>query len=165
MARASRAIAPAPEEARDEPVRLGRLDAFLGFRLRRIQNMLSRQFAAATAEHNLRSGLFSSLAMIDANPGIAQNMLAREVGLDKSVMVMIVDDLERRGWAARERSAVDRRRHALTLTEEGRAALDGFLATLTETELAANASLSPGELALLHELLDRIYETCAPAAG
>src|SRR4051794_12603534 len=90
--------------AGNERMNLGRLGEFIGFRLRRVQNQLSRDFAAATTEHNLRSGLFSSLALISSNPGVSQNELSQEVGLDKSVTVTIVDDLEERGWATRKRS-------------------------------------------------------------
>ena len=140
---------------------LGRLGEFLGFRLRRVQNQLSRDFASATASHNLRSGLFSSLALISANPGVSQNELSREVGLDKSVTVTIVDELETRGWATRERSKSDRRRHALFVTPEGEAELESLFGILEQTENAALHQLSPAELHLLHELLDRVYLACA----
>jgi DNA-binding MarR family transcriptional regulator len=136
---------------------LGRLGNFVGFRLRRVQNQLSRDFAAATDDYNLRSGLFSSLALIAANPGLSQNELSREVVLDKSVTVTIVDDLERRGLATRERSKTDRRRHALYITSEGQTFLDELFAILEQTENAVLHQLSGAELHLLNQLLDRMY--------
>jgi DNA-binding MarR family transcriptional regulator len=142
-------------------IALGRLGEFIGFRLRRVQNQLSRDFAAATAELGLRSGLFSSLGIIAANPGLSQSELSQEVGLDKSVTVAIVDDLEARGWAVRERSKIDRRRHALTITGEGTIQLDALFALLTKTEDAALQQLSAGELGMLSELLDRMYRAIA----
>lgn len=141
-------------------VSLGRLGDFVGFRLRRVQNQLSRDFAAATAERGLRSGLFSSLAIISANPGISQVDLSREVGLDKSVTVSIVDELERLGWALRERSRVDRRRHALSITTEGERELGELFAVLERTEDAVLHQLSRGEMQMLRELLDRMYAAC-----
>lgn len=141
-------------------VDLGRLGDFIGFRLRRIQNHLSRNFAARNADWNLRSGLFSSLAIISANPGISQNLLSREVGLDKSATVQIVDDLEARGWAQRRRSPHDRRFYELMVTEAGQAALDALFAHLEETERDVVAHLSVEERVLLHSLLDRIYQSC-----
>lgn len=143
-----------------ESVNLGRLGDFVGFRLRRVQNQLSRDFAAATADRNLRSGLFSSLALIAANPGISQNELSRETALDKSVTVTIVDELERRGWATRERSKTDRRRHALFVTKAGAAYLDELFAVLEKTEDAVLHQLSRAELHILNELLDRMYAAC-----
>jgi DNA-binding MarR family transcriptional regulator len=139
---------------------LGRMGEFVGFRLRRVQNQLSRDFAEATSQYNLRSGVFSSLALIAANPGISQNELSREVALDKSVTVTIVDELERRGFATRERSTSDRRRHALFVTDAGTAFLDTLFEILTKTEDAVLHQLTPGELHLLNELLDRMYAVC-----
>lgn len=139
---------------------LGRIDDYLGFRLRRIQNRLSKDFAAAVAEYGLRQGLFSSLALISANPGTSQASVSREVGLDKSVTVSIVDDLERRGWAERRPSDTDRRRHALYTTPAGEAFLNEMFAVLDRTERKAADQLSTAEFALLQEMLDRIYLAC-----
>jgi DNA-binding MarR family transcriptional regulator len=153
-------VAP-PVKKRDvatERVCLGRLGDFVGFRLRRVQNHLSRHFAAATAAEGLRSGLFSSLAIIEANPGISQIAVSREVGQDKSVAVAIVDELESFGWAERRPSTTDRRRHALYVTPAGKAKLDQLFAHVDETESEVLHQLSPGEKQLLSELLDRMYE-------
>lgn len=152
---------PQGSASEGEELKLGRLGDFVGFRLRRIQNRLSRSFAAATADQNLRSGLFSSLALIAANPGISQNELSKNVGLDKSVTVTIVDELERRGWATRERSKKDRRRHALFITESGHKELNHLFDILETTEDGVLHQLSPAELQLLMELLDRMYLACA----
>jgi DNA-binding MarR family transcriptional regulator len=146
-------------------VKLGRLGDYVGFRLRRVQNQLSRDFAAATAERGLRSGLFSSLALIEANPGISQADISREIAMDKSVTVTLVDEMERRGWAERKRSPVDRRRHALYVTEAGRAELDALFARVAATEDAVLHQLSRAELLLLSELLDRMYAVCAGDAN
>jgi DNA-binding MarR family transcriptional regulator len=152
--KAAQAVEAASGNARMD---LGRLGEFIGFRLRRVQNQLSRDFAAATAQHGLRSGVFSSLALIAANPGVSQNELSQEVGLDKSVTVTIVDELEARGWATRKRSKTDRRRHALYATPAGAAKLDELFNVLEQTENAALHQLSTDELHQLHELLDRLY--------
>lgn len=47
--------------------------------------------------------------------------LADAVGNSPSAMTRLVDGLERRGWVSRERSAEDRRRVDVLLTDEGRA--------------------------------------------
>lgn len=138
---------------------LGRLGDFIGFRLRRIQNQFSKDFSAATEKYNLRSGLFSSLAIIAANKGVSQNELSHAVGLDKSVTVQIIDELEKRGYALRVRSTVDRRRYELNLTDDGQAFLDELFGILNETESKLLTHVSASELALLKVLLDRLYET------
>lgn len=146
-------------------INLGRLGQFVGFRLRRVQNQLSRNFATVTANEGLRSGLFSSLAIVEANPGISQSELSREVGLDKSVTVTIVDEMEKFGWAERRRSTQDRRRHALYVTPAGAAKLNHLFSLMDETEAAVLHQLSPGEMQLLSELLDRMYEAIVREDG
>ena len=161
-----RASSPAAERPPDSgEVSLGRLGDFVGFRLRRIQNQLSRDFAAASDEYNLRSGLFSSLAIIAANPGISQNEVSRAVALDKSITVQIVDELEKRGLGVRKRSKVDRRRYSLFITPAGEAVLDELFAILARTEDKVLHQLSPDELEMMNRLLDRVYEACKEAAG
>ena len=137
---------------------LGRLGDFVGFRLRRVQNQLSRKFAAANADMGLRSGLFSSLAIVAANPGISQSELSSEVGLDKSVTVTIIDELEKYGWAERRRSPDDRRRHALYVTPEGDRQLDRLFARMEEVEGAVLHSLTEAEHQMLNDVLDRMYD-------
>jgi DNA-binding MarR family transcriptional regulator len=148
---------PTPLIENGTDLTLGRLGDYVGFRLRRIQNQLSRELTAVTGEYNLRQGLFSALAIISANPGLSQIMLAREIGLDKSATV---DEIEKRGWAVRRRSTVDRRRHALETTAAGEAFLKDMFARLDEVEGVVLTCLSGGELLLLSEMLDRIYRNC-----
>lgn len=136
---------------------LGRLGDFLGFRFRRMQDQLTKAFSAATADYNLRSGAFSSLALIRANPGLSQQDLCREVGLDKSVTVLMVNDLESRGLAERRKSKQDKRRHALFITPAGEAFLDELFVLLEGVESGMMSILSPEELAMLKGLMDRIY--------
>jgi len=138
-------------------LRLGRLGDYVGFRMRRVQNQLSAGFAAATTDYGIRAGLFSSLALIEANPGISQQELSSTVGLDKSITVQIVDDLERRGWARRTRSTVDRRRHSLTIEPAGEKILDELFAIMLGVEAEVLAQLSAEERPLFDAALDRMY--------
>lgn len=156
---------PAACRAVADPVSLGRLGHFVGFRLRRVQNQLSRNFSAVTANEGLRAGLFSSLAIVEANPGISQSELSHEVGLDKSVTVTMVDEMEKFGWAERRRSPQDRRRHALYITPAGAAKLDHLFALMDQTEADVLHQLSPGEMQLLSELLDRMYQAVVRDEG
>ncbi|GGF59240.1 MarR family winged helix-turn-helix transcriptional regulator [Alteromonas lipolytica] len=142
---------------REESIELGRLGDYIGFRMRRVQNHLVKAFEAATTEYNLRTGLFSALALISANPGISQNQICKITNLDKSSAVQIIDILEEKGHAVRKPSKIDRRRHALYTTPAGEEFLDLLFARLKETEATALAQLSESELNLLKALLDRIF--------
>ena len=138
-------------------VSLGRLGDFLGFRLRRLQNRLSRDFAEATRQFNLRSGLMSSLEIIRANPGISQQDLSDEVGLDKSVTVLIIDLLEERGLAERRKSGGDRRRYSLFATKAGEAHLEQLFEIMSKTEDRVLHGVDDDELRWLMSILDRLY--------
>lgn len=139
-------------------MQLGRLNDYVGFRMRRVQNQLAANFIAETAHFNIRSGLFSSLALIEANPGLSQQELSSTVGLDKSITVQIVDELEKRGWAQRERSKVDRRRHALTILPEGTKFLDQLFEIMKTVEAEVLAQLTPEERPIFDAALDRMYD-------
>ncbi|RSM89589.1 MarR family transcriptional regulator [Kibdelosporangium aridum] len=56
-----------------------------------------------------------------ALPGnLTQNRLAELAALDKTTMVVTVDELERAGYAERRPSETDRRARVITVTEAGR---------------------------------------------
>src|SRR4051794_34815994 len=65
----SSAARRAQSSAAPETVDLGVLKDMLGFRLRRIQNHLSKNFAERLAGRDIKPGEFSALALIAANPG------------------------------------------------------------------------------------------------
>jgi DNA-binding MarR family transcriptional regulator len=153
-----RSSAKAIEYEGERRMQLGRLNDYVGFRMRRVQNQLSANFVARTAHFGIRTGLFSSLALIEANPGLSQQELSSTVGLDKSITVQIVDELERRGWAKRERSKIDRRRHALTILPAGKKFLDELFEIMAEVEAEVLAQLSPEERPIFHAALDRMYD-------
>ena len=158
MAKASSPTPSAEDPAND--VELGVLNRFIGFRIRRIQNHISRSFSERIADKEVRPGLFSALALIAANPGLSQTTLAREIGFDKATVVALLDALEKLKWAERRRSVEDRRRHSLHITAKGEKALVHLCDVAEANEAAINAALSKAEQAQLFGLLDKIYGVC-----
>lgn len=157
-------MAPDIPDTLDEPkgeIDLGILNEIIGFRIRRIQNHLSRSFSSLLGDEDLRPGVFSTLALIAANPGLSQKTLAREVGFDKASIVAILDNMEARGWTRRQRSTTDRRRHHLFVTPEGQLALDRMAALARRNEAEAHATLSAEEQKTLGALLDKLYRAVA----
>ena len=136
-----------------------------GLRLHRLRNLLTRRVLAAYAPFGLPSGAFSVMALIAANPGCPQYRLSRELGLDKSVLRAILDDLEARGLAARGRSAADRRRHALALTPEGLQVMRRMHLAARSVEQPLREALSPDELDALTALLRRAYVAMTGEGG
>jgi len=107
--------------AKDLP-ELGNLGNMLGVELR-IAQILADKLFATSQELQMASGHYTVLSLIDLNPGINQSALARSMYLDRSSMVPILDQLERKEWIERKRPPNDRRSHALHLTKPGRIAL------------------------------------------
>ncbi|MFT4089337.1 MAG: MarR family winged helix-turn-helix transcriptional regulator [Asticcacaulis sp.] len=148
------------ENLNDSDIGLGRLSGFIGFRFRRIQNYLSRQFAGLTQEYGLRSGALSSLAIIEENPGISQAVLAKAIGMDATAAVALLEELGRKGWIERRRTEQDRRRYAIFLSDKGQAVLNHLLEVLSGTEDEALRVLSVHELLVLNRALEKIYDHC-----
>ena len=61
------------------------------------------------------------LTFVRGEEHLSQKMLATRLGLDPTIVVALVDELEDRGLLTRERDAEDRRRHRLRITTGGRA--------------------------------------------
>ena len=139
----------------------GLTQGFLGPRVRVLWNLLSARMLAALAPYDLKTGAFSTLALISANPGCSQTELARGLGMDKSAVVPIIDELEHHGLAQRVRSALDRRRHALVLTQNGETVMHSTHASADRAGRPIRQALSPEEYELLLSLLDRAHAALA----
>jgi DNA-binding MarR family transcriptional regulator len=140
------------------PPALATLDRLLGFRLRRINLHLARQFSVAVADHALRSGEYSALAAIAAAPGLSQSAICKATGLDKSAAVAVIDALLKRDWIVRARAPQDRRRHVLTLSATGEAAFAGLVERTLEIEAPLLSALSGAEREQLFTLLNKLVE-------
>jgi DNA-binding MarR family transcriptional regulator len=111
---------PAPGEARDrEGLDLGVLNEHVGYFARRFQVWIFQDLIKTLSGADIRISHYSVLAVISANPGLAQSEIAEAVGIEPARLVRVLDELEGRGAIQRMRSATDRRSHALFLTAEG----------------------------------------------
>jgi len=133
----------------------GILAGSVGPRVRLLRNALTARSIAASAPHELPTGSLTVLALIAANPGSSQSALARRAGLNKSALVGIVDQLEAKGLAARDRSEADRRRNQVTVTAEGEAAMQALFIAVAAEESVVRDALGAADLAVLLGLLDR----------
>ena len=133
----------------------GILAGSVGPRVRLLRNALTARSIAASAPYGLPTGSLTVLALIAANPGSSQSALARRAGLNKSALVGIVDQLEAKGLAARDRSESDRRRNQVTVTPEGEAAMQALFAAVAGEEKAIRDALGQADLEGLLGLLDR----------
>jgi len=138
---------------REAPLKSGVLPTLLGYRLRRAQQAVFRDFASAVAE--ISPGRAGMLLLIDANPGVTQGRLAQAVGLDRSTMVGVIDALESRRLLERRRGD-DRRTNGLWLTGVGRSFVARLKRRIEAHERRVAAHLSAAERAQLLALLEKL---------
>src|SRR6478752_2614379 len=117
----------------------------VGIGVRLLRNELVDRIFEAYAPFALRSGALSTLVLIKANPGCSQSELAREVAMDDSAMVAIIDELEQRGLAMRSRSTRDRRRNSLSLTPAGEVLMHEMIGCAMAVERPIREAMSEEE--------------------
>src|SRR6478672_6128256 len=85
---------------------------------------LWRAFHTRTAERlgtvGLTPALFALLNVIGAREGAIQQELGSTLGIDRSTMVSLIDQLEGAGLAKRRPSPTDRRAREIAITPKGR---------------------------------------------
>jgi DNA-binding MarR family transcriptional regulator len=99
---------------------LAALEGFIGYAIRRAQLSVFQDFNERMAEFGVSTAQFSVMRLARDNPGLNQRTLAEALGAETSRMVLIIDELERRGIVDRLPSTLDRRSRAIYLTAEGR---------------------------------------------
>lgn len=127
--------------------------------------VINRRITAWRNEQAYSYGLTSSqvpiIILACKMPGISQNQVVEEVGLEKSVIAKTIGKLMARGYLTRTQNAKDRRAFDLfptdkamavypALVTQGRACMD---------QLTVNFSLE--EKALLSDLLQRMVDNAA----
>lgn len=113
-------------------------------------------FAEALEPLGLRPPHFGVLRLIDADPGLTQQELARRSLIDPSSMVAVVDELEELGYAERRTHSADRRKHAIHLTADGRRMLERAQTIAMETTKEILAPLTADEIDELRLLLRKL---------
>jgi len=132
------------------------LDGLLGYRLRRAQGAMHRDFMASVADLELTQKQAATLWLISANPGVSQVGVAAALGMDRATMMSITDRLEERGLVIRKRSDVDRRRQELYLTPAGISRLRKVKTRIAEHEARIKSLFKPAELAALLSALRKL---------
>jgi len=143
-------------EAEAEAIRRSRLSGLLGFRLRRAETAMHRDFIQSLKSCDLTQKHFAGLLLIKENAGISQIELCSVLGTDPNTMIAFIDRLSDRGLVCRIRSASDRGKTELHPTDEGLLLLDQALALVAEHEARFRSRFTPGEMEQLMDFLDRL---------
>jgi len=106
----------------------------------------------------LTPALFGLLNVIGARPGTIQQELGSVMGIDRTTMVALIDQLEDAGLATRRPSAKDRRAREIAITPKGRHLLQRARRMISGVDDEVLAGLTAQEredlLTLLRQALD-----------
>ena len=131
----------------------------LFFRLWRATHARTTEVLASVG---LTTALFALLNVISAREGAIQQELGSALGIDRSTMVSLIDQLESAGLAKRTPSATDRRAREIAITPKGRRLLKRARGLISEVEDEILAGLTADERGELITLLRRALDS-APA--
>jgi DNA-binding MarR family transcriptional regulator len=145
----SRAADTQPAAAEPLPELAGRL----GYLLKHAQLALAELTAAALAPFGISGRQLAVLIAVDGAAPLSQQEAAGRLGVDRTTMVALVDELEAMGLVRRQRDPGDRRKNVVALTEAGGGTLTGATAASDAAERQFLAPLPGGEAAALRAAL------------
>lgn len=142
----------------------------VGYLVRRLYTLLLARFEGALAQADFT--LTQWIVLIQVRDGLARTAsdIANDLGHDSGALTRVVDQLERRGYLQRKRSAKDRRVVELKLTPAGHAIINELLPLVVDHTNAALAPLSKSEFVQLRSYLVRLLDhaqegNAGPAEG
>ncbi|MFC8284619.1 MarR family winged helix-turn-helix transcriptional regulator [Streptomyces cyaneofuscatus] len=128
------------------------LTGFVGYLLRRV----FARFAACSDGPEDGSRDFLVLDALTGGDWASQLDLAERLGINRTLMVGVVDRLEGRGQVLRTRNPDNRRQYILSLTDEGRSAVEAGRRAVAERDARLTAALTPEQVPRLNNLLARL---------
>ena len=141
------------------------LDALLAHRLAVAGRLVRTLADAELAEVGVAAPACGVLLRLAGDDGLTQAEIARRQRVEAPTMCRTVDRLVRDGLVERRPDPGDRRATRVHLTADGRRAADAGAAVVHDIETRAFTGLDAAERATLADLLGRVIETLAPAAG
>lgn len=121
-----------------------RLDEHVGYLLRRAYAR-AEETAAAVMPAPYHARDVAVLSLLETLGPRSQQELAGLCRINRTIMVKLVDGLERRGLVRRDRNPADRRSYALAPTIQGRRELRRLSARIADGEQLLTANLTPHE--------------------
>jgi DNA-binding MarR family transcriptional regulator len=125
----------------------------LGYLLKHAQLRLAGLTAAALAPLGISGRQCAVLIAIDSRVPLSQQEVAGRLGVDRTTMVALIDELEDQGLVQRRRDPGDRRKNVVALTDVGRTTLRQATKASEAAERSFLGSLSDNETTQLKAAL------------
>ncbi|MEU4326295.1 MarR family winged helix-turn-helix transcriptional regulator [Nonomuraea dietziae] len=123
-------------------------------------NLMRQAFTLFTG--GSRSRDFVALDVLADQDGLSQQDLSERLGLNRTLMVRLIDRLEEAGHVTRARNPLNRRSYVLSLTDSGRRALGEMREAASAHDAQVTAVLTPAERRRLNELLGTLLPEPSP---
>jgi DNA-binding MarR family transcriptional regulator len=124
--------------------------------LTRLARVVYRRSTVELVGMRLRE--LGALAYLRDHQLATQNALSKALSIDANNCVLLLNDLEALAYVQRRRDPMDRRRHLVELTADGRAALERAELAQSSVEDDVLGTLSAEERCVLQRLLSRALE-------
>jgi len=134
------------------------LRQFIGYSMKMTYVRIQEDMARTLQPSGLRIVTFSALGIVIENPDITQTQLAQALEIERSGVVVIVDELENADLISRNKVEGDRRSYALRATLKGRNLWSRAAKLVQAHEANLLSGLSSSEREVLHALLERIIK-------
>jgi DNA-binding MarR family transcriptional regulator len=125
----------------------------LGYLFKHAHARLTDLTSAALAPLGVSGRQLAVLLVIAEQPSGSQLGIATRMGLDRTTMVTLIDDLERAGLVQRSPDPADRRRNVVDLTTQGRKTTRQGAALSEQAEKSFLEPLSKDDTAMLRRAL------------
>jgi DNA-binding MarR family transcriptional regulator len=132
------------------------LDELVGYAIRRAQLAAYEVFDRVVGGTKFTTQRFSSLVIVEQNPGLTQTRLGEILGIARSGVMLLVDFHEVEGFVVREPSPTDRRAYGLRITAAGRRRLAEVKRLVREADRETTATLTGSERRQLLALLEKV---------
>jgi len=134
----------------------GELDDLVGYKIRRLELLMSQDFHARMDHCGVTPALFATLVLVKNNPGLRQVELGRALGIAKSGAMLIINRLEALGLVERSPDREDRRSFQIYLTSSGETKLPGFMRIVRKHDRDLYAALGDQEYEQFRTLLTKL---------
>jgi MarR family transcriptional regulator for hemolysin len=135
---------------------------FAGQLLFRLWRATHTRTAEAFESLDLTPALFALLNVLGAREGAMQQEIGAEMGIDRSTMVVLIDELEAKHLAERRPHPTDRRARAVAITANGRQVLQRARDLALQVEGEVLRGLKTDERDELVALLRRALSSAPP---
>jgi DNA-binding MarR family transcriptional regulator len=128
----------------------------LGYLLKHAHLRYAQLTSAELAPLGIGPREWAALNCLDERHGLSQREAADLLGVDRTTMVALVDQLQAKGWVKRDTHTDDRRKNIVGLTRKGRDLMQRGARVIDECESRFLARLSEADAEQLKSALAEV---------